>query len=172
MSILRHPWRRIAAWLIHCALILLWAGLLAAIGVPLYRAGIIGDPPLALANLVAALVLVVPAVLVLAALDAGPKAATIGKRIMGLRLTDVAGARVTYARAALRNALKLGLPWLIAHAAVYGLWEGSPTDAIPTWVWPLLAVAYAIPIVWLASIFVRVGRSPYDQLTRTVVVDA
>ena len=158
--------------MIDCALILLYAGVLAAVCVPLYRAGIIDDLRLTLANLVAALVLVVPAVLVLAALEAGPRAGTIGKRAMGLRLTEVHGSRVVFARAVLRNALKLGLPWLIAHAAVYGLWEGSPTDAIPTWVWPLLAVAYAIPIVWLASIFVRVGRSPYDQLTRTVVVDA
>lgn len=168
----KHPWRRIAAWGIDCGLILVYAGAIAAVCVPLYLAGIIRDVPLALANLVAALLLVFPAVFALAGLEAGPRQASVGRRAVKLHLTDVRGGRVTYARAALRNALKFGLPWLLAHAAVYGLWDGSARDEIPAWVWPFLAAAYAIPIAYLVSLFVRAGRTPYDRLTRTAVVSA
>lgn len=172
MTTPRRPWRRIAAWMIDCGLILLYAGALALVCVPLYRGGVIPELPLALANLVAALALVVPAVLVLAGLDAGPRAATIGKRAMRLRLIAADGGRIAFPRALLRNAFKFGLLWLIAHAAVYGLWGGSVSGAVRAWAWPLLAAAYAIPIAWIMSLFIGTGRTPYDRLTRTSVVEA
>ncbi|WP_051215508.1 RDD family protein [Granulicoccus phenolivorans] len=177
----RHPWRRIAAWLIDCGLIMLYAGLLALVGVPLTRAGVLGPLPLAAANVLAALVLVVPVVLVLAGLEAGRRAATVGKRVLGLRLAGAAGAGAAgtgapgapgYPRALLRNAVKVALPWLIAHSAVYGIWDGSARGAVPGWVWPAFAVAYAIPLVWLVTLFVGTGRTPYDRLARVSVIEA
>ncbi|MEV6102357.1 RDD family protein [Nocardia sp. NPDC051981] len=166
---MRHPWKRLAAWFIDCLLILLFAGLIAAVCVPLYLAGVTGAMPQPVGNAVSALVLVVPAVLVLAALEAGHKAATIGKLAMKLHLTDSDGTQVTYPRALARNTMKFGAPWLIAHAAVYALASSSAQGVIPGWIWPLLALAYAIPIVWILSLFVGTGRTPYDRLTHTTV---
>lgn len=166
----RHPWKRLAAWLFDCGLILLYAGLLAGIGIPLYLAGLLGSAPLVLENIVSALVLVVPAVLVLAGLEASQKAGTIGKRALKLRVTGATGTRIAYLRALTRNTLKFGVPWLIAHAAVYAIWSASSHGADPGWgIWPLLALSYAIPIVWVVSLFVGTGRTPYDRLTDTRV---
>lgn len=165
----RHPWKRVAAWVIDCALLCAYAGVIALVCVPLYLAGVITDLPQVLGNLVATLVLVVPAVLVLAWLEAGPRSATIGKRVMGLCLGGSNGERVAYSRALWRNAIKFAVPWLIGHAAVYALWNGPVQGPIPGWVWPLLALSYAIPIIWVVSLFVRDGRTPYDRWTGTIV---
>lgn len=43
--------------------------------------------------------------------------ATIGKRLLGLRVTDVAGKRIGIGRSVLRTAVKL-LPWDLAHLTI------------------------------------------------------
>ena len=164
----RHPWRRLLAWLIDWCCVLLWAGALAAVAVPLYRAGLITTlSPLA-GNIVGAAVLVVPATFALAALESGRRGATIGKRVAGLRVETGGGSAPSLGRSLARNTLKIMVPWLIGHAAVYALSDTSGA-AVPGWLWALTVAAYVLPIVWVVSLFVGSGRTPYDRIVGTYV---
>src|SRR5688572_487935 len=112
--------------MIDWLLILAWVGVTAAVGVPLYRAGVTAPmSPLTL-NVVSALIVVVPTVVGLAWAEAGGRRATPGKRLRRLRVVDATtGGAVTLGRALWRNALKIGLPWTIGHAAVIALVNAS-----------------------------------------------
>lgn len=49
--------------------------------------------------------------------ESSPWQATLGKRLLGLRVTDVAGNRIGIGRAFLRTAVKL-LPWDLSHLTI------------------------------------------------------
>lgn len=165
----RTAFRRIVAWLIDWACILGWVGVTAAIGVPLYRAGLLRPSGFATLNLLATLVVVVPAVLACAALEAGQRGATIGKRVLGLRVRSD-GHVVGLPRALIRNTIKIGIPWILGHAAVYawtfssagGQWSARTAVV-------LTVLAYVLPIAYLVGLFIRTGRTLYDVAARTTV---
>lgn len=163
-------WRRIAAWLIDCVCILGWAAVTALVGVPLYLAGVIRPTSAIVLNIVGALVIIVPVVIAAAVLESRRAAATPGKRVLRLR---VSGGRSvpSFGRALLRNALKIGLPWLVGHAAVFALTSsrstGGPTGAAAD---VSLLVAYILPIAYVICLFVGRGLTPYDRLSRTRVL--
>jgi uncharacterized RDD family membrane protein YckC len=164
-----HPRTRIIACLIDWCCVIAWAGVLAAVCVPLYLTGTLHALPVLAANVLSAVVLVVPVTVGLAALESSRHAATIGKRVMRLRVVSDHGARVGFSRALARNGLKVTAPWLVGHAAVYAITGTSATAATPGWVWGLTGAAYILPVVWILSLFVASGRTPYDRLTRTTV---
>jgi hypothetical protein len=84
-------------------------------------------------------------------------------------LTD--GRRPRFGAALVRNALKIGVPWLIGHAAVFAITTGSADGGdVPAGVWVLTAAAYVVPLVWIVSLFIAGGRTPYDRLSGTTVV--
>jgi len=149
--------------------ILVWAAVIAAIGVPLYLAGVTRQVDDITLNVVAAVTIVVPVTLGLAALESSGWQATLGKRMLRLRvqLRDV--ARPPFGVALLRNALKVALPWTIGHAAVIAIVSTSSSSATPPWVWVLTLAAYALPIVYIVALFVRTGRTPYDAAAGTQV---
>jgi uncharacterized RDD family membrane protein YckC len=159
----RHPWRRLAAWLLDCLCVLGWVVLVAAIGVPLYLAGAIRPTGLLLLNAIGAVLIVVPVTLGLAALEAR-FGATWGKRVLGLRVEAVDGAPPSFGRALVRNALKVALPWLIGHAAVFAVVTAPSAGADV-----LLALAYVLPILWIVTVIVPPGRTPYDRIAGDVV---
>jgi hypothetical protein len=162
--------RRLAAWLIDWMCILVWVALTAAIGVPLYLAGIIAPTGYGALNLIAALVVVVPVVVGAAWFESRSVAATPGKRVLRLRVRT-AGGRAPFRVALLRNTLKIGVPWLIGHAAVFAIVASSgTTDPVPVWVWLLTGAAYLIPLIWIASLFIAGGRTPYDRIIGMDVV--
>lgn len=161
----RRPWARIVAWLIDWCGVTVWAGLVAAIGVPLYRAGVLHALPDLAANVLSAVVLVVPVTVACAALETR-RGGTVGKRVMRLRVTSDDGAPIGWSRALARNGLKIAVPWLVGHAAVYAI---TGTDAAPGWAWVLTGAAYVLPVGWILSLFVGPGWTPYDRLTRTRV---
>jgi hypothetical protein len=68
------------AWVIDWLLILAWVGVTAAIGVPLYVAGITEAMSPLVLNVVSAHVVVVPTVIGLAWAEASDRQATPGKR--------------------------------------------------------------------------------------------
>jgi uncharacterized RDD family membrane protein YckC len=164
----RYPWRRIAAWLVDWACILGWVAVTAAVGVPLYLAGIISPAGTVALNVVGAIVIVLPVVIALALFESSRRAATPGKRVLGLRVC-AHDARPAFLRALGRNALKIGLPWLIGHAAVFALVTQNAPGRMPAWVWIYPALAYVIPIAWIVSLFLPSGRTAYDIVTRTTV---
>lgn len=172
MSIPRSAWDRLLAWLIDWLCILGWVLVTAAPGVPLYLVGVIRTSHPFVENAVAALVLVVPVTVTLAVMESGTRAASVGKRVRGLRVADVdTGPPPSFPRSLLRTGLKVALPWLLAHVAVYGIVATSDAS-VPGWLWVLTAASYALPIIWTVSLFVGSGRTPYDVASRTVVISS
>jgi hypothetical protein len=169
--IVRRPWDRIAAWLVDWGCSLTWVAAAAAVGVPLYLTGVthvVG--PVAL-NVVGAVVVVVPVTLGLAWLESRRREATVGKRVRRLVVVTAAGrSRIGFGRALLRNVAKVMVPWLVGHAAVYSIVGASAEGAVPIGVWVLTTLAYALPVVYVASLFIGTGRTPYDRIAGTAVL--
>jgi hypothetical protein len=151
--------------------ILAWLAITAAVGVSLYLSGATLPVGALASNLVAALVTVVPATVVLSLLESSPREASIGKRTRHLRVVDaVTGSRVSFRRSILRNTLKIGVPWTIGHAAVFSIVQAGGSVPVPVSVWLLTVVAYVLPIMYVAFLFVGQGRTPYDLISGTVVI--
>lgn len=158
------------AWLIDWACILGWAALTAAIAVPLYLAGVIPPGGPLAANLIGAVVVVIPTVVGAAWFESRQRPATPGKRVLGLEVATDAG-HPRFGATLVRNALKIGVPWLVGHAAAVAIVTSSADGGtVPVGVWVLTAAAYVIPLAWVVSLFVAGGRTPYDRLSGTTVV--
>jgi len=167
----RRPGSRLLAWTVDWLCILGWVVVVAAIGVPLYLAGITAGLTVVVLNVVATLVLVVPITVALAGLESSAREGTIGKRLRGLRVVSSrTGARLSYRRSLARNTIKIAVPWTIGHAAVYAIVASSAAGSVPVAVWVLTAAAYVLPIAYFASLFIGSGRTPYDRICGTVVV--
>jgi uncharacterized RDD family membrane protein YckC len=166
----RHPWNRLLAWGVDWLCILGWVAITAAVGVPLYLAGVTTGLPLGALNVIASLILVVPVTLGLAGLESSRREASPGKRALGLRVVRFGtGAPVSWWRALGRNTLKVAVPWTIGHAAVFGI-VSAGDGTVPLPVWLLTAAAYALPIAYVVALFVGSGRTPYDRIAGTAVV--
>ncbi len=187
--------------------VLVWAAIVAAVGIPLYLTGVTGSVDPITLNVIASLIMVAPVTLALAWLESSRWHATLGKRALGIRVvgtsrgtnrevdraasaarrtstnddtssgtepTTAAGiaARISFGTALLRNALKIALPWLIGHAAVIAITDSGAGSAPSVGVWVLTLAAYALPIVYVVSLFLRRGATPYDVAARTAVVSA
>ena len=151
--------------------ILVWVAITAAVGVPLYLSGVTHSVGAVASNLVAALMMVLPATVVLTLLESSAREASIGKRTRHLRVVDaVTGSRVSFQRSILRNTLKIGVPWTIGHAAVFSIVQAGGSVPVPVSVWLLTVVAYVLPIMYVAFLFVGQGRTPYDLISGTVVI--
>lgn len=171
----RHPGDRILAVVIDWLFMCVWIALVAAVAVPLFLVGDTASLPPVAQNAVAALVTVVPITIALAVLESGPRQATPGKRARRLLVQDArTGNALPFRRALLRNTLKIALPWTIAHAAVYAIVgaSGGPGASMPPGVEVVTAIAYVLPAVWLATLLIASGRTPYDRIARTVVTRA
>ncbi len=167
----RLPWNRLSAWVIDWLCIAVFVAGIAAIGIPLYLSGITRDVPALVSNLIATAVLVVPVTVALARFESGARSATPGKRLRRLTVVDsVTRRRISFRRALARNSLKIALPWVIGHAAVFAIVLASATSTVPTAVWLLTAIAYIMPVAYVVSLFIGQGRTPYDRLCGTSVV--
>lgn len=167
----RLAWRRLTAWIIDWLVILAWVAVTAAVGVPLYAAGVTAALGVVALNVVSAVVVVLPVVAGLAWAEAGRRHASVGKRVRRLRVVDArTGEGVTLGRALLRNALKVGLPWTIGHVAVIALVTGSADGTVAPTGWVVTALAYVLPLIYVISLFVGDGRTPYDRIAGTRVV--
>ena len=172
-TMIRDSWNRLLAWLVDWFCILVWVAVIAAIGVPIYRAGITGGLTLVAQNVIASLVLVVPVTLMLARLESSPREASIGKQLRHLLVVNSrTGQRVSFLRALARNTMKIAIPWAIGHAAVYGIVASSAAGSIPPAIWVATAIAYVLPLTCVASLFVASGRTPYDRISGTMVTPA
>jgi len=156
----------VLAGLIDLGLALVWALVVAAVGVPLYltgRTAAVG--PLAL-NLVGLALVVLPVTVALTLLECGRYEATPGKLKFGLRVrVDPTGARLSWQRSLLRNLLKLGVPWSLGHLAAIALAAGGGIDAQ---IGAILSMA--VPIAYLITLFTGDGRTVYDRLAGTMVI--
>ncbi len=165
----RHPWLRLLAWLVDWACVLVWVGAVAAVGVPLHLAGVTDGLGTVGLNVVGGLTVVVPVTVALTALEASTWRATPGKRTLGLRVAARDGGRASFAVCLLRNTLKVAVPWLLGHAAVFAIVAASASRSVPTGVWALTVAAYVLPIAYVIALFVGSGRTPYDVASGTSV---
>jgi uncharacterized RDD family membrane protein YckC len=108
------------------------------------------------------LVLTLPVLLYFALLEAR-RGATVGKHALGLRVAAAGGGGLTLGRALLRNAIKLA-PWELSHVAIWYM-PGRPfVDPPAAWSLAAWSLALAAAAVWVVSLFVGDGRTPYDRI--------
>ena len=167
----RHPWSRLAAWFVDWLLVLGWVAVTAAVGVPLFLGGYGGGLSVVALNVIATLAVVVPVTVGMAVLESSAREASIGKRARRLIVVTVSTSRrISRSRALVRNVLKIALPWMVGHAAVFEIVATSTAGAVPVSIWMVTACAYILPIVYVVSLFIGSGRTPYDRVSGTIVV--
>jgi uncharacterized RDD family membrane protein YckC len=159
-------WRRAAAYVVDCAVVIPYGALLglAAVLFPwLARAFSRG----ATAEVLQLAVMTVPFWLYLSLMESSSWRATVGKRALGIVVASAQhGGGMGLGMALVRNALKL-VPWELTHAAIwqarfegFGTWQA--VEASATWV---LLAAYGISALADAK-----RQTLYDRLARSVVV--
>jgi uncharacterized RDD family membrane protein YckC len=167
-------WRRVAAFGVDYGFIVVYLGFLALVGALGRTAGVLpGDVATPAGRVVAQLVgfavLTLPVTAWFAGWEATPGGATPGKRLLGLRVLTTGHDGLSPPRSLLRTALKITVPWELAHTAVWNLlaWPGEPS-ALDTL---LLGLANAAIVVDLVSLFVGSRRTPYDRVAGTFVAE-
>lgn len=169
--------RRILALLVDYALILGWMAVLGLISFVtfLISGGLLNwlTFGVAGAQLLGFLVLVLPVGVYLFVTESS-RQATVGKRVMGLRVVsaDTLG-RPTWPRILVRTVVKL-LPWEFAHFFVWqlaGALASGPGDLVPPWIIVGLVIADILPIAYVAAVALqRDRRGPHDLAAGTRVI--
>ena len=164
----RHPWNRLLAGVIDWLCILVWIAVVAVVGITLYLTGVTRGIDSVTANIVGFVTLVAPVTIALARRESNAPEATPGKRARGLAVQSNAdGSRTSFGRALARNALKIAVPWELGHTVAFTLATGN--GIVPAWIVPIIALTYALPIVYIVTLFVGDGRTLYDRIAGTVV---
>jgi uncharacterized RDD family membrane protein YckC len=106
------------------------------------------------------LTITVPFTLYLALFESSPMRASLGKRALGLVVSQETGGRLSFGSALLRNAVKF-TPWEFGHIVT---WQGffSGEEGLPAWVLGPATIAFVGPVWWLVAI-IATGRTPYDR---------
>ena len=162
-SVQKHiAFRRFLAFGIDWLVMAAWAGLLFGIVMLSFS----GQPPKPSGpwrmQAVGFLSMTLPIVFYFSICEASVWQATIGKRILSLRVAGSDENRVAFSRILLRNAVKFA-PWelghLVANQAIF-----STASAMPVWIYVLMVLSLVIPLWWIISIYLH-GESPYDRVT-------
>ncbi len=157
--------KRILAGLVDASIVVGWVVIVLAVvvGVASGR-GVLVDALYSLGwHAVTALVIVVP-VAGAAGLAEASRWATPGKRLCGLCVVgQTRDIRVTAVRAIGRNALKYGVPLVLAHGAVLGF-VGAGDDRRAD-VWILVVVTVVVLALYVAGLFWRSGLTMYDLIS-------
>lgn len=102
--------------------------------------------------------------------ESGPRGATIGKRLLGLRVTTPLGEPIRRGRAFLRTLLKL-LPWEMTHVAVLlptPMWDAG-NDAAAR---PMLIISTVLFGAWFGAVLlVPKAQGVHDLIAGTLVLD-
>ncbi len=114
--------------------------------------------------------LTIPVILYFAICESSRWQATIGKRLLGLRVQDMSGNRLPWRKTLVRALLKF-LPWELGHTVVHQLVSGGTND-VPLWVLTLLAIAVLLDVWYLVSMWFGNGRTAYDRASAAQVVIA
>ena len=164
-----------AAFAVDYGVIAVYVGLLAGVSLVLRRTlGVEVELPTTVARKLTSQALVfcvftLPVVLYFAFAEASGRQATLGKALMGLRVTTVHGRRVPLRRSLLRSAIKFA-PWELAHTAVWHV-PGRPFVSEPSVLnWIGWVLAMSIAAVYVLSLCVGTRRAPYDWVSGTRVV--
>jgi RDD family len=161
-------WRRTAAWVVDWLIISVYATALVPVGLLLVDRSV-RLPSLGW-NAVSFVVLIVPVTVWLAAWEGGRSAATPRKHLLRLRVRVPREGDVGWRRAAVRNALKVALPWELGHTAAFLLADSKASGS--TVLVGMASAVLACPLAagYLTALFIGTGRTPYDYAAATYLV--
>lgn len=124
------------------------------------------------AQLLGFVLLVLPVGLYLYTSEASARQATIGKRVMGLRVVSADDlGRPSRTHILVRTIVKL-LPWEVAHFAVWHIAALTAAGAsdFPGWLMATMIVANLLPVVYVLMFALqREGRGPHDFATKVII---
>lgn len=157
---------RLAAFMIDWCLIAVYGGLLFLFVSPLVRPLFTISP--FISELMGFCLITLPMVLYFSLAEASSWQATVGKRILRLRVAKGGGERMRYRWSFLRTAIKF-LPWELAHFAVWNVFVFTNSSATGAGMAALI-LSYVLVIIYVVSLFLRRGRTPYDIAAGTLVM--
>ncbi len=166
-------WRRLCAFIIDYLLVIVpFLGLQIGLGWLLVSQQITLFTPEQpwLNQSIVLLSLTLPIAGYFAVCETSPWQATLGKRVLGLAVVNLHGQRISIKQSVLRVLGKF-LPWEYFHALLWH-WPGWPTHpSDPTGLqWFGMGVGWIMVLWYTTSLFLASGRTPYDWLAQTVVI--
>jgi uncharacterized RDD family membrane protein YckC len=165
-------WRRLAAGAVDYGIVVAYVALLVVVGVLGRAAGLLPEDVTTpggriLAQLVVIAVLTLPVTLWFAWWEAAPRGATPGKRLLGLRVSRLGGGGLSWSDSLLRSAIKIALPWELAHTGVWNslVWPGpdAPVNIV------LFLVANGLLVLNVVLLFVGSRMTLYDRIAHSIV---
>ncbi len=114
------------------------------------------------------LTLSLPAWLYFSLLESSARGATLGKRLLRLRVVSLSADRISFGRALLRTAVKL-LPWELTHLSVLLPTPLLDPAAPPRTPYGLIAV-YGLLGIYLAAVLVEKNRRSVDDLIAGTII--
>jgi uncharacterized RDD family membrane protein YckC len=165
-------WRRLAAGAVDYGIVAAYLALLVLVGVLGRAVGLLPEHITTpggriLAQLAAIAVLTLPVTLWFAWWEAAPRGATPGKRLLGLRVSRLDGGGLPWSASLLRSAVKIALPWELAHTGVWNslVWPGpdAPVNTV------LFLLANGLLILNVVLLFVGARMTLYDRLVHSIV---
>lgn len=154
--------------MIDLGLVVGWAVVVAALGFALWQWDVVTTvPPLTL-NLAGSAAVVVPLLVLFTLTEGGRYEASPGKQWAGLRIRRLDGRSLGYGRALLRNLIRIGLPWALAHAAVLAQLTARPPIGWDVWV--LTGSAVLFPVLTVVAMLTGDHRAPHDIASHGQVV--
>ena len=157
--------RRLTAFVIDCSILALYAVILFAFS-PLLRPLFVQSANVA--ELTGFILLTLPFTLYFAISEASKWSASVGKKLMKLRVIDNKSTRrIRFPQSLLRSAVKF-LPWELAHFAIWHAFvfaSNLQNVAIGA-----LAVSYFLMFVYFVGLLRKPHRTLYDRISNTKVV--
>ena len=121
------------------------------------------------AELAGFLLLTMPVVLYFAIFESSRAGATLGKRLLNLRVHGLDGGPLSLPRSFLRSAIKF-LPWEMAHFTIWHYVYGAAGRGHPPgWGAITLTIVYFLVAVFLLSLFIGAHRTLYDRAAGSIV---
>ena len=155
-------WKRFLAFLIDYFILVIYGTLLFGLSTFLLESDLHFGP--LKGQLIGLITMTIPVFLYFYLLESGKSHATVGKRLLKLR---VVGENANYFK---RNLLKF-IPWEIAHTGVHWVVYYSDNSMnVPAWNWIFLVLPQIIVFGYMISILAFKGKSSiYDKMAKTSV---
>ena len=156
--------KRLIAYLIDNIILLLYAYLVMEAALYFGMAEKVSGP--VQGQLIGLLTLTIPFFLYLYLFEKSKWHATLGKRLMGIKVLGSDGEKANYF---LRSFFKL-LPWEIAHTGIHWLFAAEDPENLPLYVWVLMILPQLIVLAYIVSMISSKGRETiYDRLSMTEI---
>lgn len=160
-------WRRLAAFGVDWLVIAAWGSALFGAVMLGSRGQVSTFQSPGQGQLIGLLTMTLPVTLYFAWLESSGFQASLGKRLLRLRVLADSGERLPFGRSFVRTAVKF-LPWECGHAVAHQMMH-STTGAIGPGLWALIAISLVAPMVWILTALVK-NRTPYDAWSGATVV--